>query len=167
MNATEFVRAGLPWMLVILACSKRKNPTATRVRDLYTGQLHAMGRAIAEQVEEQGGRWYVLSGLYGALAPDEVGEVYDHAVPRSGVERDRWALAVQSRIRRDLELVPPTQRGPALVLAGERYTRGLALPALIESAWGVETHTPLRGMGIGRQLHHLKQALIARGLEAR
>lgn len=65
-----------PYMVVLLACSKDKQPnvTACAAGELYTGQLFRKGKAIAQA---SGIPFFILSAKYGFLKPTTVVETYD------------------------------------------------------------------------------------------
>ena len=60
--------------VIIIGCSKKKLSRSAKAKELYQGTLFKRGVALAEQ---DGRPWYILSGKYGLLDPDEIIDPYD------------------------------------------------------------------------------------------
>lgn len=130
----------------IVGCSKTKLDRAAPARDLYTSPLFVAAAAYCEATYD---RWLILSAKYGLVDPDRVLEPYDVTLREMDhVERFHWLLAVREQPIA-VELVEQVLRDGAQVFlhAGSLYRwlfghHGLKL----------DVYTPLRGLGIGRQL---------------
>lgn len=121
----------------LVACGKRKRPSAAKALDLYTGSLFRKASAYCGLTYDS---WYILSAKHGLLEPDQWVEPYDLTL--NGLSPDarrRWAEGVLAEIeQRGLD-------GSEFYLhAGERYSEFLA-PRL-------RAERPLAGLGIGKQL---------------
>ena len=68
--------------IVLVSCVKGKLPHAAPARLLYTSTWFRKTRDI---VEGSGARWFVLSSLYGMVAPDAVIAPYDYTLNTVGV----------------------------------------------------------------------------------
>lgn len=133
--------------IAFVACVGKKGVTAAPARSLYTSAWFVKARCFAEQHADA---WYILSALYGLVAPDQPLEPYEqtlNTMPRH--ERQRWAAQVWWAI------VQVADIGDRLVfLAGQRY-RELVVPVLAGLEYTIEV--PMLGLGIGRQLAWLKR----------
>lgn len=134
--------------VALVSCVKSKRAEPSPARDLYTSTLF---EGLREYAEQNADRWYVLSALYGLVAPEEVIEPYEKTLNRMPKgERDAWALKVQGQLA---EVLPPGAE--VVVLAGQRYREGL-IPFL--TAGGFSVSIPLEGLPFGKQLQFLKAA---------
>ena len=132
----------------LVACGARKLAHPAPAWQLYTSQLFRLASAYAERESDA---WFVLSSKQGLVFPGTVLAPYDLHLGRSSRgERWRWAVRVLNRVR-GLNLNRETTAW--LILAGRAYRDPLLphLPGAIE--------IPLVGLGIGRQIAWLKDAL--------
>ena len=107
--------------IVLVSCVKRKLPHSASARELYTSDWFQKARRI---VEASGSRWFVLSSLYGLVAPHTKIAPYDHTLNTLGVvERRAWATKVLDK------LLPETAGQRRVVMfAGHRYREFLVEP---------------------------------------
>lgn len=130
---------------ILVSCVQSKASSARPAGELYRSAWFRKARAWARAT---GDRWFVLSALHGLVDPDRELEPYNltlNAIAKP--DRDRWAARVLEQIRATIapgELI--------VILAGERYRETLE-PELGRLGYAVEV--PLRGMGIGEQMHEL------------
>jgi len=123
----------------LIACSSTKQSGTHRAADLYTSHLFRLSRAWVEHHCPDG--WYILSAKHHLLHPDAQVVSYDQALrDLPAVQRALWNRAVAQQ----LETLMPCR---FIVLAGELYRQALT---------GLTYDTPLKGLGIGRQLQWLK-----------
>jgi hypothetical protein len=142
LNASPY-----PETVALISCGKLKANTPAPAKDLYLSPRFRTARAIAES---RGWRWYVLSALYGLVAPDRIIAPYDVTLMRAARTRRRvWTSDVLQQIDNDLE--PGTQ---VVLLAGRDYTEFLA-EALRGMGYVVEE--PLAGLRQGEQLAKLRE----------
>ena len=101
-------------------------------------------------VEASGARWFVLSALYGLVAPDERIKPYDYTLNRLGVaERRAWAAEVLD------DLLPEVADVPRVVmLAGARYREFLVGPL---QQRGIAVEVPMAHLRRGEQLAWLSE----------
>ena len=134
--------ADLTEALVLVSCVKSKQPYSAPARQLYTS---AWFRGVRDLVEASGARWFVLSSLYGLVAPDAVIEPYDHTLNSIGVsERQAWAKGVLDK------LLPETAGFKRIVMfAGQRYREYLIEPLRRR---GITVEIPMKNLRRGEQL---------------
>ena len=133
-------------MIVLVACSGQKNPHLSQAKDLYTSPLFRFGRAYAEAFAEE---WFILSARYGIVHPDILLNPYERDLNTLGAKaRALWRAEVfEDATRRGLH----RQGNHVQVLAGKHYA---------EPFRSLKTATfPLDGLGIGKRLAWLKNAL--------
>jgi hypothetical protein len=131
-----------------VACCGRKLDRAAPASDLYTSPLFRKAAAYARTFDG----WYILSAKCGLVRPDAVIEPYDCTLLTMRAEdRLTWGRRVAEQM---------AEEGIAgamfVALAGARYTEPLVRA-------GVSVETPLKGLGIGRQLAWLKAKGTAAG----
>jgi hypothetical protein len=144
--ARRKIEAAEPKTITLVSCAALKADGPRPARELYISDWFKKARFYAENA---GDEWFILSALYGLVDPDRVIEPYNFTLNNQRkTEREAWAQRVAGEVRRK---VPPGSR--IIILAGENYRRHL-IP-LIEDRFEIET--PLRGLGIGRQLAFLKR----------
>ena len=131
--------------IVLVSCVKKKSSLPRPARDLYVSPFFKKMRHFAEQV---GDSWFVLSAEYGLLEPDAVVTPYERTLKRmSADEKAAWVARVTAQIERAI----PAD-ATVVMLAGVAY-RSLVEDVL--RGRGNVVEVPLRGMGIGEQLHWL------------
>jgi hypothetical protein len=133
--------------VALISCGKKKANAPTLAKDLYLSPRFRTARAIPET---RGWGWYVLSALYGLVAPDQTIAPYDLTLMEAGrTHRRNWAAKVLQQIENNVE--PGTQ---IVMLAGRDYTEFLA-EALREKGYIVDE--PLAGLRQGEQRAKLRQ----------
>jgi hypothetical protein len=150
-------------VLVLIACSEKKLSHASPAAELYTGQLFRLSRRYAEHL---GGAWRILSAKYGVVDPRQIIEPYDRTLRGKGRDEVRqWAAWCQcDLIHAMAELGCEETRGDYLdfprviILAGKDYVQPLLRWTML-SHYRDRVETPLAGLGIGKQLAFLSQAV--------
>ncbi|WP_292531565.1 DUF6884 domain-containing protein [Mesorhizobium sp.] len=133
--------------VVLISCVKSKLSHEAAARDLYTSPLFTGPRGLAEGNRV---RWYVLSALYGLVAPQSVIAPYDFTLNTRGVsERREWT----DRVFRALILAEPDLRR-VIMFAGHRYREFLTLKLLER---GIHVDVPMEGLRQGEQLAWLAE----------
>ena len=145
--------AGRPVVVALVACVGEKLDHAAPARDLYVSQWFRKARRYAEQFADQ---WYILSALYGLIAPNEERAPYNATLNEMKVfDRLAWAERVWPQIR---AAMPEPQRDRIVFLAGKHYRYHLAERLLV---LGYEVEVPMEGLGIGEQLAWMDRAAAA------
>lgn len=133
--------------LLLVSCVSRKRTTPSPARDLYTSEWFLKARAF---VEATGCPWFILSAEYGLVHPDALIAPYERTLNRMrATERRDWGQRVLAALEPKLVGIERV-----VVLAGERYREHL-VPELTRRRLQVDV--PLEGLGIGEQLHWLKE----------
>lgn len=134
-----------PQKVVLVACAARKLKTPARAADLYISPLFRRAREYAEAHADA---WYILSALHGLLGPERITAPYDFTLKECNRrEREQWAWRVISALR---GAAPP--RLHIIILAGKLYREHLEYDL---ARYGYTVEVPMRGMGIGQQIHFL------------
>jgi hypothetical protein len=137
--------------VVLVSCVKRKAGTARPAKDLYISTLFRFSRQVAEL---KGGRWFILSALYGLVKPETVIAPYEVTLKGTPAgQRQEWARRVFETFR---QTVPPDIH--IVLLAGRDYT-GFLIPMMRDS--GHQISDPLGGLSQGRRLAKLKTMITA------
>jgi hypothetical protein len=145
----SFAQAAVVGRVALISCVKGKQKVRAAARDLYTSAFFRLMRTYAETHFDA---WFILSAEYGLLHPDRVVEPYERTLKKmSREERAAWG----QRVRDQLEQVLPSATQVCL-LAGESYRQPVE-PFLHHRGHSVVV--PMRGLGIGKQLHWLKVAM--------
>jgi hypothetical protein len=128
--------------IAIVACCGQKLDRAAPAGDLYISPLFKKAAAYARTFD----RWYILSAKYGLVHPDDVIEPYDCTLLKMRkADRLAWGLKVLE------QTVGKGLAGAEFVaLAGAKYTEPLILA-------GLSVQTPMKGLGIGKQLAWLSR----------
>ena len=135
--------------IYLISCVSKKRSTPVRARDLYTSDWFLKAR---DYVESTGSPWFILSAEHGLVLPERTLAPYERTLnAMRKPERQTWATRVKAQTETSL---PAADR--IVVLAGIRY-REFLLDYLRQRAETVEV--PMEGLGIGRQLHYLTEAL--------
>jgi hypothetical protein len=128
--------------LVLISCVKSKLPHPAPARFLYTS---AWFRKARDLVEASGARWFVLSALYGLVAPDTEIAPYDHTLNMLGVAARRdWAHKVLEKL---LPQIADERR--IVMFAGQRYREFLVGPL---ERRGIKVEVPMEHLARGEQL---------------
>lgn len=128
--------------LVIVGCGAAKTPHPAPAGHLYTGSYHRACRRAADALTAHGGTVLILSALHGLTLLDAVIAPYELRMGQPG-------SITPAQLRDQAAALGVLDHRPVTVLAGAAY----AAAAL--TVWPHAT-TPLSGLGIGRQLAHLK-----------
>lgn len=133
--------------IVLVSCVKSKLTHAAQARELYTSALFRKARDI---VEASGARWFILSALYGLVAPDATIAPYEFTLNTLRVsERRAWATKVLEK------LLPATTGYQRVVFfAGERYREFLVKPL---EQHGLTIEVPMEHLAFGEQLAWLSE----------
>ena len=128
--------------IVLVSCVKSKLPHSAPARELYTSAWFQKARRI---IEASGSRWFVLSSLYGLVAPNTQIAPYDFTLNTLGVaERRAWATKVLGN------LLPETAGQQRVVMfAGVRYREFLIEPL---QRHGISVIVPMAHLRRGEQL---------------
>jgi hypothetical protein len=137
----------------LVACVGEKRTSLAPAQDLYQSPWFRKARAYAERYAD---RWFILSALYGLIAPDEIREPYNVTLnTMKAPERFAWAERVWPQI---LAAVPDPRRYRIVFLAGKHYRHHLAERLLV---LGYDVEVPMEGLGIGEQLAWMDRAAAA------
>jgi hypothetical protein len=133
--------------VVLVSCVKSKPPHPAPARSLYTSTWFRKTRDI---VEGSGARWFVLSSLYGLVAPDAEIAPYDYTLNSVGIpERRQWAKNVLDKLLAELA------GGKRVVMfAGKRYREFLLEPL---ERRGIKVDIPMERLTRGEQLAWLSE----------
>lgn len=146
-HAPEAVHYTDAVLLVSCVGSKLQQPAPARL--LYQSDWFIKARSFAEA---QPGPWFILSALYGVVAPDEMIAPYERTLNTLRVDARRtWATRVHDRLPLLL-----AGRRRIVFLAGQRY-REFLVPRLVQDGFQVEI--PMEGLRIGEQLSWLSAQL--------
>jgi uncharacterized protein DUF6884 len=133
--------------LVLVSCVKSKRTHSVPARSLYTSPWFCKVRDI---VEASGARWFVLSALYGLVAPDAEIAPYDRTLNTLGVaERRAWASTVLERLLPEIVTVKRI-----VMFAGQRYREFLVEPL---ERRGMKVEVPMARLSRGQQLAWLSE----------
>ena len=133
--------------IILIACGSKKLVQPARAGDLYISPLFQKSKAYAESLRPDA--IYILSARHGLLAMDS--EIAPYNITLNQMSRDavrEWATGVLEQLRRVADL----QADHFTFLAGARYRRELLSPLAHYSV-------PMAGLGIGRQLMFLTEAI--------
>ena len=135
--------------VLLLGCVSEKGPDAVAAQDLYVSTLFRLRRAYVEVV---GVPWFILSAKHGLVGPDEVLEPYDVRLSNlSAADRRAWGDRVFVQLR---AAVAPLLGRVFEFHAGSHYVE--AVRPHLEKV-GAVVVWPLKGLGLGQQLHWYKQ----------
>jgi hypothetical protein len=138
--------------IVLIGCVKTKQLRAMPAAELFTGALFDRRRRYAEDADVP---WYLLSGKYGLLEPDEVIGPYDeYLADQSRAYRDAWGRWVVTRLRL---LVPQLTGTRVEIHAGRDYVEPIR--SRLE-ALGAVVETPLNHLRQGEQLRWYDQHVV-------
>lgn len=144
--------------VVLIGCVAAKLEYAAPAADLYCSPLFQKRRAYAEA---SGLPWFIVSALYGIVAPDRVLEPYDVTLQDLPSVYQRpaswagpmWAHRVGAGLRHELGYERKQNvHGLTIELhAGAAYV-ALLLRELTSPHFTWQLELPVRGLGIGEQL---------------
>jgi hypothetical protein len=161
----------------LVACAARKAAGPARARDLYVSELFRRASAYAERTYQA---WFILSAQHYLVHPDERLEPYDKTLAAMDIRaREHWAAMVESSIRlgygcmTEGRLDWPALPAPRLQVgrwiedgrtrgidrrvdlwfhAGAAYVTPVVYHLAAVRELPYDVHTPLAGLGIGKQL---------------
>lgn len=136
--------------ICLVSCGLSKKPQPTPAAALYTSSLFQKSAGYAKSHADH---WFILSAKHGLVHPETVLAPYDeslHGRPKEA--RLNWAAQVASQVRTAVR-----QPSEICILAGTSYRE--PLEELLTSQ-GHTIVTPLKGLGIGRQLQYLTAANV-------
>ncbi|MBM7023462.1 DUF6884 domain-containing protein [Treponema sp. Marseille-Q4523] len=141
--------------IVLISCSKEKEPGKHRAEDLYIGSLYKKELAYAKHVIKPD-MIFILSDKYHLLElSTEVSDYKGMFKQQPAAERKKWAQKVLASLKEKTDM----EKDEFTILAGEKYFHYL-IPAL------KKYKTPLHEKGrIGEQEHWLKEELAKRGIK--
>ena len=128
--------------LVLVSCVSQKLSEPAPARLLYRSEWFTKVRTL---IETRRADWFILSALYGLVAPDSRIAPYEKTLNTAGVaERRAWAENVRQQMSPHL-----IGRRRIVIFAGQRY-REFLVPALLRH--GYEVDVPMANLRIGEQL---------------
>ncbi len=129
--------------VLLIGCSRTKADVPAPARELFRGPVFQRARDYAVR---QGVLWFVLSGKFGLLDPDDVVSPYDvYLAKQSSSYRRTWGEWVTSQLAQRMPLPGVTFE----IHAGESYCAPLREPL---TRHGASVVTPLAGLGYGERL---------------
>jgi hypothetical protein len=135
--------------LYLISCVSKKRKACAQAKDLYISDWFLKTR---KYVERTGSPWFIVSAKYWLVHPDRILAPYEQTLNKMGrAERLAWAARVKAQMETDLPDVDHI-----VVLAGRRY-REFLMDYLRQRAKTIDV--PMEGLGIGKQLHYLTEAL--------
>lgn len=133
--------------LVLVSCVSQKLSEPAPARLLYRSEWFTKVRTL---IEARKADWFILSALYGVVAPDTRIAPYEKTLNIAGVaERRAWAENVSRQLCPHL-----VGRRRIVIFAGQRY-REFLMPALLRD--GHEVDVPMANLRIGEQLAWLAE----------
>jgi hypothetical protein len=128
--------------LVLVSCVSQKCSEPASARLFYRSEWFLKVRALVEACEAN---WFILSALYGVVAPNSCIAPYEKTLNTLGIaERRTWSVNVYRQLTPLL-----TDRKRVVIFAGQRY-REFLVPALLSD--GYEVDVPMANLRIGEQL---------------
>jgi cytoplasmic iron level regulating protein YaaA (DUF328/UPF0246 family) len=128
--------------LVLVSCASQKLSEPAPARLLYRSEWFTKARTVVETHKVD---WFILSALYGVVAPDTCIAAYEKTLNNVGLaERRARAKNVHSQLTPAL-----IGRRHVVVFAGQRY-RGFLVAALLHGRYEVDV--PVANLRIGEQL---------------
>lgn len=143
---------------ILISCASTKNPEVgpedkSKAAELYAGSKFNMYKQYAEGESEKTGKpWFILSGKYGLVAPDEVIQNYNVGLQsQNKAYREQWYKDTVSQIEDRIPAGSFIQ-----ILASAPYASGL-VPRLMELGYVVDW--PLKGLSQGLHRRWVSQKL--------
>ncbi len=133
--------------IILISCVSKKLPRPARAEELYVSPLFKKNLAYAKSLKPDS--IYILSAKYGLVSLNQELDPYEQTLnTMKALEIKDWAGQVLNSLAANTDL----DKDRFVFLAGEKYRKYL-LPHI------KHYEVPLQGLGIGRQLHFLKQKL--------
>ena len=122
----------------LVGCGKIKNDHECKAKEMYLGTLFRYASAYCERYD----CWYILSAKYGLLDPETIIAPYDETlVGKTKKEKIRWRVRVLMQMSR-------------CGILNERFFLHAGKNYLLPD---INITTPMKGLGIGRQLAWYKR----------
>lgn len=136
-NVLTLNMSGRAMRIALVACCGQKLGRAAPACELYVSPLFRKAAAYARTFDS----WFILSAKHGLIRPDAVIEPYDCTLLGMGTAaRLAWGRKVADQMAEE-----GITGAEFVALAGAKYTEPLIRA-------GVRVESPLRGLGIGKQL---------------
>ena len=86
--------------IVLVSCSKTKQPFTCQAKSLYCSPLFKAQRAFAEAVS---GKWFILSAKHGLIKPDDIIKPYDQTLAKMTLyDQKIWAIGVATILQKEI-----------------------------------------------------------------
>ncbi|WP_284640786.1 DUF6884 domain-containing protein [Paenibacillus silviterrae] len=138
--------------IAFVSCSKKKKSYPCEAASLYAeSQLFKFASSFCNTHYD---KWFILSAKHGVVAPSDILEPYDQTLKSTSISnKKKWAHKVLLQIQQQF-----SSNSPVFYFhASDDYVKYL-IP-LLEDA-GYQCVRPLKGLGIGKQQHWYKEALL-------
>lgn len=142
-------------VLVLVGCGAEKQQGPAIARELYTGPLFRERRGYAERIEQEGGRWAIVSAKLGLVNPDRVVAPYDQRLDDLPLlDRLAWAPGVALQLIEQLgeelglETEADVRSWTIEIHAGQAYAGPLAA---VMAGLGFDVVRPVQGLTQGEQ----------------
>lgn len=133
--------------VVLISCVSKKRSEKSKAKDLYTSPLFKYNLRYAQSMHPD--KIFILSAEYGLLDLDQEVAPYNKTLNNmSSNEIKIWAEEVLLKLKSRIEI----SKDEVVFLAGERYRKFL-IPHIARYS------VPMKGLGIGKQLHYLKEKM--------
>ncbi len=131
--------------IVLISCASKKLNHKALAKELYISQLFKLNMKYAQSLNPD--KIFILSAKYGLLKPEEEIDSYNETLnKKTDSEIKTWAEKVLLELKKEADL----EKDEIIFLAGEKYRKYL-IPKI------KNYKTPLKGLGIGKQLKFLKE----------
>ena len=135
--------------IVLISCSKNKKLGHHKARDLYSSTLFKFNLKYAQSI---GDKVFILSAKYGLLDLDKEVDYYNETLnDKQANEIKIWTVKVITSLENIIK-----SEDEIILLAGTKYRKYL-MPYFINK--GIKIEAPFKHLGIGRQLHKLKELI--------
>ncbi|HIH25724.1 hypothetical protein J4476_03395 [Candidatus Woesearchaeota archaeon] len=131
--------------IVLISCVSKKLSCKSKAKDLYISSLFKFNLKYADSFFPD--NIFILSAKYGLVSLDDIIDPYDMTLNNmNSKEIKLWADNVLVKLSKIADL----KNDEFIFLAGDNYRK-----YLISSINNYKI--PLKGLGIGKQLHYLKE----------
>lgn len=105
--------------IAIIACVKDKMKFPARAEDIYVGGDFRFWKEDAISIEKVD-KYYILSGKYGLLSPNDMIEPYDlNLNEQSGEYIQKWSVRVQQKLKE----LTDTEKDQFIIYTNKRYAK--------------------------------------------
>lgn len=140
--------------IFLISCVGQKLEYGALAKDLYISEWFKKAWAYCQQRSDLGTETYILSAKHGLLGSEDFVDPYESSLINTAkVGRRKWA----DNVSRQLISIGKLKGLEVEILAGEKY-REFLVPFL--EASGAIVSVPMKGLGIGEQMSHLKNSII-------